>query len=139
MSYEEPRRQPMPPELEARLRPGARVYKKGGTGYRLEKYVDVVRQVHATHEGAFNIEVEFPNVHPKHVEQVLRRQAGENGLAVMVGHSDEYGVYAIYAGLDGLMDDEVEVGPTLAPDELMDDEIEPALQPDKDALVLTDE
>ena len=95
----------MPPELEARLRPSARSYKKGGTGYATEKYIDVVREVHETGESCFHIEVEFPNVHRKHVEQVLRKQASENGFAVMVGASDEYCVYAIYAGRDGLTGD----------------------------------
>jgi hypothetical protein len=109
MSVEEGRRQPMPPELEARLRPNARVYKAGGTGYALERYVAVVRQVHETREGCTHVEDEFPNVHRKHVEQVPRKQAHENGLDVAVGYDGENGVFAMYAGRDGLIGDSPDV------------------------------
>jgi hypothetical protein len=56
----------------------------------------------------------------------MRKQAGLNGFDVAVGYDDEYGVYAIYAGRDGLTsDDEVE--------------IESTPEPDQGALALTDE
>ena len=71
------------------------------------------------------IEVEFPNVHPKHVAQVLRRQAGLKKFSVAVADDDEHGVYAIYVGGDGLVG-EVEMMP------------EPN-EPDDALMALTDE
>lgn len=118
MSIEEPRSQPMPPELEARLRPGARKL-KAGSGNKNTEYIEVVERVHVTHEGRMHLERDLPHASTKHVEYALRKQADEHGFDVAVGYSDEHGVYAIYAGRDGLTDGgiEVEVGTTPEPDD----------------------
>lgn len=98
--------EPMSPELEARLRPQARAYNPGGVGNPTASYLEVAEEVHRTRRGRQHIERAFPNVSPEHVRDVVRRQAGKNGLSVKVGMNRENGVFVTYEPLTDADDED---------------------------------